>query len=86
MLSEINSDLLMVESDLESASADNQNLVKHTQMPEIRKHIFKDIVRKGYPKIAETVFRPSNYFKLRVFYKFIDIIGWKNYKRLRKIF
>jgi len=86
LLGKIESDLVIVESDIEAASAENHNLVAHTKMPEIRRHIFDDIRKHGYAEVAKTTFRPFNYTKLRILYKLIDIIGINNYNRLRKKF
>lgn len=86
ILERIASDLILVESNVNMASKENHNLVHHTKMPEIRGHIFDDIRKYGYSRIATTVFRPANYKKLKMFYKIIDLVGIDNYKRLRKIF
>jgi len=85
ILNKIQPEIMLADSTLSNAAAENHNLIAHTVKPEIRNHIFEDIKNDGYAKIAETIFRPANYTKLRLFYKLIDIIGWGNYKRLRKI-
>jgi len=86
ILDNIKPELVLEESTLFDAAAYNHNLIAHTNKPEIRNHVFDDIRRYGYAKVARTEFRPANYSKLRLFYKFIDMIGWENYKRLRKLF
>lgn len=87
VIESLGQELIIEESDIKAAAAENKNLITHTIMPKIRKNIFKEIQEKGYPQIAKTIFRPSAYYyyKQKVFYNIIDIIGWKNYKKIRKI-
>lgn len=82
MLEKVGQELVMAESSVEQAAAENRNLTAPTRMPEIRRHIYQDIREKGYAEIARTLFRPADYWKLRAFHKIIDIIGLENYKRL----
>ncbi len=86
LLGRILPELDLVESDVEAAAAKNGNLVTHSVMPEIRNNIFDDIRQYGYTRVAKTTFRPSNYIKLRLLYRFIDIVGKDNYIKIRNLF
>ncbi len=85
ILNKISAIIELLPSDISNAAKGNDNLVQHTQMPRVRLEIFDKIRSMGYDKVAKTYFRPSNYFKLRAFYKFIDIVGFDNYKRIRNL-
>lgn len=54
------------ESKIEDGAKYNGNLVKQTKEPEIRKGIYEKIEKEGYEKIAETLFRPHNYRKIKI--------------------
>lgn len=86
IIKQIKGELTLVETNLKDAATYNPNLVRHTKMPEIRKDIFNIIREKGYDIVATTVFKPSNYIKLKILYKIIDIIGLERYTRIRNIF
>jgi len=47
-------------------TAYNGNLVRATKKPHLRDHIYKDIEQRGYKTVAESTFRPSNYYVKRI--------------------
>lgn len=62
---QIKDGLVYYESCVEHGAKNNGNLIKKTIEPEIRKGIYERIEREGYEKVAETIFRPKNYRKIR---------------------
>lgn len=85
LLESLKEDLIIEESNLIDAERENSNLSAHTKMPEIRKTIFKQIQDEGYVKIAKTVFRPKNYYKILIMSKIWKLIGVNNYIKLRNL-
>lgn len=75
LFSEVDGCLEYRKSDIDSAAANNGNLVGKTSMPNIRSSIFDMIAQDGYEKVARTIFRASNYWQLRCYYKAKDIFG-----------
>ena len=62
---QIKDGLVYYESCVEHGAKNNGNLIKKTIEPEIRKGIYERIEREGYEKVAETIFRPKNFRKIR---------------------
>lgn len=63
---QIKDGLVYYESCVEDGAKYNGNLVRKTKEPEIRKIIYERIEREGYEKVAETIFRPKNYRKIKI--------------------
>ncbi len=62
----IKGNLLIEDSNISDAEQENQNLIEHTSRPEIRDRIFYLLRKEGYSHIAKTIFRPENYYILRI--------------------
>lgn len=61
--------LTYYEIDLDKAAQWNHNIKHPSQMPEIRKTVFKEIQQKGYEAVAHTIFRPSKKMVLTMYTK-----------------
>lgn len=85
ILESLKSKLIIKESNIIDAQKENKNLTNQTKMPDIRISVFRMIQAKGYERIAKTIFRPKNYYKILLMSKFRSIIGMKNYLRLRNL-
>lgn len=84
-LDKLKTELIFEESNINDASKENRNLTTNTSMPEIRNTIFKKIQDEGYEKVAKTIFRPKNYYKILLMAKLRGIVGMDNYLKLRKL-
>lgn len=62
---EIKEELVYHESCVEHGAKYNGNLIKKTKEPAIRKGIYEKIENEGYERVAETIFRPKNYRKVK---------------------
>ena len=82
----IKNQIFFMESSIEIASSQNGNLIKSTVRPEIRNRILSDIQSYGYERIAQTCFKPKGYTVKKLAYKLIDLIGRKNYQKIRQLF
>ena len=51
------------ETTISEAIKYNSSIIHTTSMPEIRPHIYKLIQEKGYPYVAETIFKSKRYYK-----------------------
>ena len=85
MLSAVKDKLIIDESNIDDAAKYNGNLVHKTNMPLIRQTIFQTIKEKGYPEVARTIFRPSNYYRLLIKERIKSSLGDKNLKIIKAI-
>ena len=85
MLSAIKDKLILNESNIDDAAKYNGNLVHKTNMPPIRRTVFQTIREKGYPEVARTIFRPSNYYRLLIKERIKSSLGDKNLKMIKAI-
>lgn len=85
LLDSISDKLIIEESNIQDAAKYNGNLIHNTKMPPIRQTIFQTIREKGYPEVANTIFRPPHYYRLYAKEQLLYALGDKNRKRISKI-
>ena len=66
-------------SNVKDASKYNGNLVHPSDMPEVRRSVFQEIESKGYDKVANDLFRPPQYYRLKIIYYLMGISPIKKF-------
>ena len=74
----------LIKSSVEDASRFNANLIHTSDKHPIRDIVYEEIRNKGYKKVAETVFRSTDYYKLKLLHTLLNTTAWKLVRPLFK--
>lgn len=72
---DVQSDIFSLESNIESASKHNWNMLHYSKQPYLRARVYESIQLNGYKQVAKTLFRSPNYWKIKVKYFCRGILG-----------
>ena len=81
---QISGSLIYHKSHVEDGARYNNNLIRHTEEPEIRKDIYEKIQQLGYDRVAETIFKPTNYTQIKIKRTVTRTVIYKLAKRIFK--
>ena len=84
ILKKIKDSVTLIKSSVEDASRFNANLIHTSDEHPIRDIVYEEIRNKGYKKVAETVFRSTDYYKLKLLHTLLNSTAWKLVRPLFK--